>query len=560
MGDHMGSKSHGFIGAHLAPFTELLPGQSATFDAADLNNLATQMISPVDTPKDGPDPEENLWVPAGYTYFGQFVDHDLTFDSTSSLNLADRLPQGSHIPSNLRTPRFDLDNVYGDGPDAQPFMYDGAGQKLLVSHDGEDLARASNGRAIIGDKRNDENSIVCQIQLGMIRYHNAVVDALTGHPEQWTVPDDLFASAQNEVRWTYQRIIVEDFLPRIVNSAVFQDLAARADPTARRNDYVLYTEDKRDNLPREFVGAAYRYGHSGVRQGYRLNTKTIHSIFAGSNRDPKTNSEAREDTLLGFDPLPKSHVIDSWARFFPDTAPGADIGLTGRKAATKVVKNQPPILQYAYKIDSTLVDPLSVLPVDVPEPKAVSEAEAAIAPATIPHPPRGSLALLNLLRGNFYGLPSGQSVADALNKRGKPVTKLTDAELVVRVAIDTPKGLNIDKDAQAFQWKPIDAALRSKTPLWFYVLAEAQAPLTAAIPGTTFGTVDHVFSDDDLLEGPGALTQLSGVGGRIIAEVFYGLLDADPQSVFNNPAAKGFTPRMAGNGRVCMRNLLDFAS
>lgn len=553
----MGSKSHGFIGSHLAPFTELLPGQSATSAASDLNNLAMQMISPHDTPKDGADPEENLWVPAGYTYFGQFVDHDLTFDSTSSLNLADRLPQGSHVPSNLRTPRFDLDNVYGDGPDAQPFMYDGAGQKLLVSHNGEDLARASNGRAIIGDKRNDENSIVCQIQLGMIRYHNAVVDALTGHPEQWTVPDDLFASARNEVRWTYQRIIIEDFLPRIVDSAVFQDLAGAADPIARRGSYVLYTEDKRVNLPREFVGAAYRFGHSGVRQGYRLNTETIHSIFAGSNRDPKTDKAAREDTLLGFDPLPKSHIIDSWKRFFPDTEPGADIGLTGRVAAKGVVKNQPPILQYAYKIDSTLVDPLSVLPADVPEPKAVSEAEAATG-APLPHAPRSSLALLNLLRGNFYGLPSGQSVADALNKRGRPVTKLTDAELVVRVAIPTPPGFHIDKDTQAFQWQPIDAALRKNTPLWFYVLAEAQAPLHAAIPGKTFGTVDQVFSDDDLLSGPGALTQLGGVGGRIIAEVFFGLLDADPQSVVNDPAAKGFTPRMAGNGRVCMRNLLDF--
>ena len=554
----MSSRSHGFVGSHLSPFTELLPGQAATFATQDLNSLASQMVSLPDTPKDGPDPEENLWVPAGYTYFGQFVDHDLTFDSTSSLNLADRAPQGSHVPSNLRTPRFDLDNVYGDGPDAQPFMYDAAGLKLLVSHDGHDLARASNGRAIIGDKRNDENSIVCQIQLGMIRYHNAVVDALAGHPEHWTVPDDLFASAQNEVRWTYQRIIIEDFLPRIVDSKVFEDLALATDPVTRRSAYVLYTDDKRANLPREFVGAAYRFGHSGVRQGYRLSTKAIHSIFAGSNRDPKTDAAARENTLLGFDPLPKAHVVDSWERFFPDSGPGADIHITGRKAAKGVVDNQPPILQYAYKIDTTLVDPLSVLPQDVPEPKAVSEAEAAIAPQPLPHPPRGPLALLNLLRGNFYGLASGQSVAEALNKRGRPVTPLTEAELVVRVAIKTQPGQTISEDAQAFQWQPIAAALRKSTPLWFYVLAEAQAPLLAAVPGRSFGSMEHVFSDDDLLNGPGALTQLGGVGGRIIAEVFFGLLDADPRSVSNDPAAKDFKPRMAGNGRLCMRNLLDF--
>ena len=97
------ASGHGFIGSHLQPFTELLPLRTTTFAGTDLAVLATMMQADPDTVKDGPDPEENLWLPAGYTYFGQFVDHDLTFDSTSSLNPADRPPQGSHVPSNLRT-------------------------------------------------------------------------------------------------------------------------------------------------------------------------------------------------------------------------------------------------------------------------------------------------------------------------------------------------------------------------------------------------------------------------------------------------------------------------
>ena len=141
------ASGHGFIGSHLQPFTELLPLRTTTFAGTDLAVLATMMQADPDTVKDGPDPEENLWLPAGYTYFGQFVDHDLTFDSTSSLNPADRPPQGSHVPSNLRTPRFDLDNVYGDGPDAQPFMYGSDGASLLTGTN--DLLRAPNGRAII---------------------------------------------------------------------------------------------------------------------------------------------------------------------------------------------------------------------------------------------------------------------------------------------------------------------------------------------------------------------------------------------------------------------------
>ncbi len=542
----MSASAHGFIGSHLQPFTELLPSRTTTFDPHELLPLAELMKSPPDQPADGPDPEENLWVPAGYTYFGQFVDHDLTFDSTSSLNPADRPPQGSHVPSNLRTPRFDLDNVYGDGPDAQPFMYDTDGATLLTGSN--DLLRAPNGRAIIGDKRNDENSIVCQIQLGMIRYHNKVVAALKSEdPSKWNVPNNLFASAQNEVRWTYQLILVQDFLPRIICADVLTDLQGRT-PYERRNAYVLYTSDKRANVPREFVGAAYRYGHSGVRTGYRLNSGLALDIFPG------TDKTAPSGSLLGFDPLPGSHIIDSWARFFPATAPGADIGLTGR--VTGNGSALPPLLQYAYKIDSTLVDPLAALPADVPEPSAAAEAAAAIAPKPLPFAPLASLALLNLLRGNAYGLASGQEVAQALRAGGKPVVTLTKNQMVVRVATDDVPIGQPTSTAQAFKWTPVPASLSQQTPLWFYVLAEAQAPVLKAIPGDAHG----VFYETVLLNGPGALTQLGWVGGRIIAEVFYGLLDEDADSVFNHPAATHFKPRLAGGpgALLCMRNLLDF--
>ena len=549
----MSASAHGFIGSHLQPFTELLPSRTRTFDPHDLLALAELMKSLPDVPKDGPDPEENLWVPAGYTYFGQFVDHDLTFDSTSSLNVADRPPQGSHIPSNLRTPRFDLDNVYGDGPDAQPFMYDTDGATLLTGNN--DLLRAPNDRAIIGDKRNDENSIICQIQLGMIRYHNKVVAALkTEDPSTWNTPKNLFASAQNEVRWTYQLILVQDFLPRIIQNDVLADLQGRT-PHQRRNVYVLYTSDKRANVPREFTGAAYRYGHSGVRTGYRLNNNQPLTIFP-STQPPAPPTQPSTDSLLGFDPLPATHIIDTWARFFPATPPGADIGLTGRVAAEDANHPEPPLLQYAYKIDSTLVDPLAALPANVPEPTAAAEAAAAISPQPLPFAPLASLALLNLLRGNSYGLAIGQDVARALRAAGKPVQTLTKEQMVVRVATnDQPIGQPASP-AQAFKWTPVPESLSQQTPLWFYALAEAQAPVLKAIPGDAHS----VFYETLLLNGPGALTQLGWVGGRIVAEVFYGLLDEDADSVFNHPAAIDFKPRLAGGpgALLCMRNLLDF--
>jgi hypothetical protein len=118
----MSDFGHGSVGTREQSFTTLLPLKLTPYPVHLLTQLAESMKGEVDTVKDGSDPEENLWMPAGYTYFGQFIDHDLTFDNTSSLNPKDA-EEIDLLPTNLRTPRFDLDSLYGDGPDANPFMY-----------------------------------------------------------------------------------------------------------------------------------------------------------------------------------------------------------------------------------------------------------------------------------------------------------------------------------------------------------------------------------------------------------------------------------------------------
>lgn len=165
-----------------------LAGQPAHDPVADdplLTALATGMAD-----SDGPG-TDNLRIPAGYVYLGQFIDHDVTFDPTSQLqrrNDVDGL-------LNFRTPRFDLDSVYGSGPDDERFQYDRNlhdGFGFLIAN-GFDLPRNSEGRALIGDPRNDENGIVSQLQVAFLKLHNRLLDQ-----EAAGAPDarEAFARAQ----------------------------------------------------------------------------------------------------------------------------------------------------------------------------------------------------------------------------------------------------------------------------------------------------------------------------------------------------------------------------
>src|SRR5437879_5898355 len=168
-------------------------------DPAMLKSLAASMIQTADDDKadSAADDDENVRIPAGYTYLGQFIDHDITFDPVSSL-------QRQNDPDALtdfRTPKFDLDSLYGRGPADQPYLYDSDGIKLLLGHGvsdqpqiaGPDLQRNGAGRALIGDPRNDENLIVSQLQTVFIRFHNKVTDFVAS---QGFADDDLLKESQ----------------------------------------------------------------------------------------------------------------------------------------------------------------------------------------------------------------------------------------------------------------------------------------------------------------------------------------------------------------------------
>ena len=487
---------------------------AATYGATDaesrlaLMTLGEAMTSSFDPPKDGFDGEES-GIPALYTYFGQFIDHDITFDPMTTL----MQHSDPDALTDFRTPALDLDNVYGRGPGDQPYMYDNGGPKFLLGdkldNGAPDLPRnnATPARALIGDPRNDENSIVSQFQALMLRFHNRVVD---------DNPTLNFPALQRIVRWHYQWVVVNDFLPRIVNSKVLDEL--KPDGKYEKKALKFYHWKNNPFMPVEFSVAAYRLGHSMIRPGYRLNDDdaTLLPIFPIPKTVPGAPAGGISPGLTGFQAMAKIRGID-WGRFIDIGSPRAYGGDPDTvKPATADMKKR---LQFAYRIDTSVVTPLSVLPADVVQDQ-----------------PR-SLAQRNLLRGFELGLPTGQSVAKAM---GAPV--LTDDQIIIGKAVDTPADGDVLGPISKL---PQLSAFWGKCPLWTYILAEAAATKTAVNIPVTPAT-------------PITTPQLGPVGGRIVAEVFLGMLFGDNDSYLS--ADPGWTPTIGtAKENFALRDLVAYA-
>jgi hypothetical protein len=398
-------------------FTRMFPGLAAFRpDAAALIRLGEAM-------DDTPNFKDHHSLPAGFTYLGQFLDHDITFDQTAGL------PDSALEPReaiNGRTPSLDLDSLYGRGPGRETKkIYEADGVHLrigLTSGLGEpglepetvalpnDLPRGDNAErpreATIGDPRNDENLAVAQLHLAFLKFHNVVAARLA---EGGLSGKQLFEAARRTVVLHYQWIVLHDFLARVVEPEILQ--------RAMREGGRFFTPAAAEELgmPVEFSVAAYRFGHSMIRDDYTWNRNfepaglDLLFVFSGVNGD-----------MFGLPTLPSNWPID-WRRFFDFSgAPGVE---------------PTPGLNLARSIDTALAIGLK----DIPTLRAEG--------------PKRPLAVRNLLRGRVLGLPSGQDVAAHLG-----VTALT------------PEQVRNGAHAQVLQ----RAGLDKKTPLWYYILKEAE--------------------------------------------------------------------------------------
>ena len=374
-------------------------------------------------------------IPAGFTYLGQFIDHDLTFDKTNVM-------LGEHVaPTALlqaRSPSLDLDSLYGAGPEdpASATFYEDDGLHLrmgrtvsgdgLASKDGFDLPRgagstvAAKRKAIIPDPRNDENLAVAQTHLAMIRFHNRVLDTLGPGPA-----GTRFERARTRVTKHYQWMIRTDFLPRICEASVVNDVFTNG----RKAFEVGAAPTDVPTMPIEFSVAAYRIGHSMVRSSYNWN-KIFDDGFG--TLDLLFNFSATSGNLGGFPRLISSWIAD-FRRLYD--FPGGGHATLGVPAAK---------FNQAMRIDTRISNPLQFLP-------GFTGVEA-------------NLAFRNLTRANMVRLATGQQMVTFLKSKGVSLTKLTKAQLR-----DGAGGADLSRLTQAQRERVL-----ADTPLWFYILREAE--------------------------------------------------------------------------------------
>ena len=491
-----------------------------------LDRLGDEMANPQTPP-----PGANSALPTFFTYLGQFVDHDLSAGTDFAAGAGGGglapMPRDEveHTIGNQNTARLDLDSLYGDviletefdeifaralrstrhpgkmriafpefigaGDNVQipPKPADRAGdllrlgevlgdelepdvllalprplQELFFFLDGENPPRPNRARAIIGDARNDENLFVAQVHLALLRLHNVIVDACTDPSVQAGGSDALFAWAKARTRRIYQWLIVNEFLREVCDPGIYD--AVLTDEARLYRWFVQETGGPAANgrlpLPLEFSVAAYRFGHSMARESYDWNaffpdgagTLGLLFQFTGGVQTPMAG--------LSDHRVPSNWVID-WS--FHERADPAN-----PFRATRA-------------IDTDLSIELATLPLKA------NEADNG-----------GSrnLATLNLRKGHLLNLPSAQSLIDAFNARGGyGIVPLSPAEIASGHTGSVVAGTVLERE----------------TPLWFYVLKEAEIRQNGQ--------------------------RLGQLGSLIVASTILGLVIEDGDSYWHLPGSDG---------------------
>jgi hypothetical protein len=414
---------------------------------------------------------------------------------------------GAGIPGIKVPPEGDLDR---DLPRIGPLLDAGAISAAIFTEEEKNDPNFRT-RAFIGDARNDENLLVAQFHLGVLKFHNRVVDQIDAHPHAFGLRrrahDVLrFERARQLTRWHYQWLVVNDWLKTITLSGIADKILLGGPKHYALRKHELF-------MPLEYSVAAFRFGHSMVRGAYDHNRNFGKNnggpgavldfadfdqlfLFTGNGftRDPNDPSKSIRNPFRGQPTLPFNWIIE-WDRF------------TDKGSADPT--------HFARKIDTRLVPPLTQM-VNEGTAKALQDDANPLNKGL-----RGLLRFLaqrNLLRGYLLSIPTGQSVAQIMD-----VAPLTESEL----RQNNSEAVNLALEQGGFL---------QHTPLWYYVLKEAEVRANG--------------------------NSLGELGSRIVCETILGLLINDRNSYLN--AHGGWDPSRGvkfddGDLIVTIRDFLRFA-
>jgi hypothetical protein len=230
---------------------------------------------------------------AGYTYFGQFIDHDLTEDRTPMRSA------GKFAPSetiNYRGPWLNLSGIYDRIHDRGKWKYlyksDGVSFQLgdpTVNGEQFDVALDKNHHPLLPDRRNNENVIIRQIHAMFLKLHNLAIEEFrVDNPSYGDT--ELFAAARQRVCWQYQYLVREDFLKKVCCEKVFDELVNKNAPP------IIDWKTDGFSMPVEISQAVLRFGHSMVRPKYTLSVTSgrvdLQSILCGGEARALREAEA----------------------------------------------------------------------------------------------------------------------------------------------------------------------------------------------------------------------------------------------------------------------------
>lgn len=238
-------------------------------------------------------PPTNTGMPAGYTYLAQFLSHEINPSGSGEGTV--RI--GGSVNLGIPKPTITLASLYGDGDAAYQAEAYPNGKFILHADSADninsDIFRNQDG-AFIGDIRNDENYLLSQMHLFWQKFHNVTYSVIFDG-----ISDQLkrFDATKEFVIFIFKKIVLEDFLKRLLDKDIYTLYCLN------KAEYLL--KKPLNQMPVEFLHSVFRFGHSMVREEYRIQN--------GKQQVPLGDLFVLDHTsATRIDPL---HVVD-WGMLF----------------------------------------------------------------------------------------------------------------------------------------------------------------------------------------------------------------------------------------------------